>query len=132
MRLRRPRHAPNDPRQLRTCLIAIEDVLRQVSPDALRQRGSWNQALFVAVLERVEALTPPFQAALTDYVCHHNGARPRDTVTALLDVDRLSAAYLYWTRLFPPRQPDESMFVLSLLHDLGDRVHAAIHLLDSA
>jgi hypothetical protein len=55
----------------------------------------------------------------------HHGER----VTALLAVDRLSAAYTYWTRLFPPRQQDESMFVLSLLQDLSEKVEHAIHLL---
>lgn len=130
MRLRRQPSPPDEFQQLRACLAAIDEALQQVSPEALRQRGSWNQALFVAVLERVEALTPAFQAALTGYLCCGAGDRPREQVAALLAVDRLSAAYLYWTRLFPPRQPDESMFVLSLLHDLGDRVCAAIGLLD--
>jgi hypothetical protein len=132
MRLKRPHHSPDEFRQLQDCLLAIEDALRQVSPGALRQRGGWDQALFVAVLERVEDLTPPFQAALTGYLCCHDGPRPREQVAALLDVDRLSAAYLYWTRLFPPRQPDESMFVLSLLHDLGERVYTALRLIDGA
>ena len=45
-------------------------------------------------------------------------------------VDRLSAAYTYWTRLFPPRKQEESMFVLSLLQDLSDKVENAIHLLE--
>jgi len=102
MRLKRPHHSPDDFHQMRDCLLAIED------------------------------LTPPFQAALTGYLCCHDGARPREQIAALLDVDRLSAAYLYWTRLFPPRQPDESMFVLSLLHDLGERVYTALRLLDGA
>ena len=130
MRPRRPPHLPDSSQRLRACLIAIGDALYEVSPDSLRQRGGWDQAQFRTVLERVEELTPAFQAALTDALCQRDRALPREHIAALLAVDRLSAAYLYWTRLFPPRQPDESMFVLSLLHDLSDRVEDTIRLLD--
>jgi hypothetical protein len=115
-------------------LIAIGDALQTVSPDALQARGGWDRALFDTVLQRVEAHTPAFQAALAAYLAAPgaatSGAHPPDTVAALLAVDRLSAAYTYWTRLFPPRQTDAAMFVLSLLHDLSDKVEDAIRRLD--
>jgi hypothetical protein len=114
---------------LREHLIDMGDTLQAVSPDGLRRRGQWDQTLFAAVLDRVEQLTPGFQAALVDYLTQAAQSQP-DRVRALLAVDRLSAAYTYWTRLFPPRQPDESMFVLSLLHDLSDKVEYAIALID--
>lgn len=110
-------------------LIDMGDALQEVSLDNLQRRGGWDQALFADVLKRVEKLTPGFQAALTDYLMqpdqHH-----AERVNALLAVDRLSAAYTYWTRLFPPRQQDESMFVLSLLQDLSEKVEHAIRLLE--
>jgi hypothetical protein len=116
---------------LRDYLIDMGDTLQEVSPEGLRQRGQWNQKLFAAVLDRVEALVPGFQGALVDFLAHTRPA-DRELIAALMAVDRLSAAYTYWTRLFPPRQADESMFVLSLLHDLSDRVEYAITLLDEA
>lgn len=110
-------------------LIDMGDALQEVSLDNLQKRGGWDRSLFANVLKRVEQLTPGFQAALTEYLMqpdqHHT-----DRVTALLAVDRLSAAYTYWTRLFPPRQQDESMFVLSLLQDLSEKVEHAIRLLE--
>lgn len=109
-------------------LIPMGDALQEVSLDSLQQRGGWDRALFNDVLERVERQTPGFQAALAAYLSGEEG-RSVEQVTALLAVDRLSAAYTYWTRLFPPRQDDESMFVLSLLHDLSDKVERAIRLL---
>lgn len=110
---------------LREVLYAMDDVLEEVSLDALNARGEWDRAEFDEVLHRVEALTPAFQSALVDYLS--SGAQhDHALVTALLAVDRLSAAYTYWTRLFPPRQSEQAMFVLSLLHDLGDKVVTAI------
>ncbi len=109
-------------------LVALGDALQEVSPGALGKRGGWDRPLFDAVLRQVEAHTPAFQAALAAYLSTP-GPHDRETIAALLAVDRLSAAYTYWTRLFPPRQTDTAMFVLSLLHDLGDKVEAAIHLL---
>ncbi|NDJ78530.1 MAG: hypothetical protein GYB65_19950 [Chloroflexi bacterium] len=111
-------------------LLHMGDTLQEVSPAALRERGKWSQKLFDLVLDRIEQLTPGFQSSLVIYLAGDT-TRDTDIVAALLAVDRLSAAYTYWTRLFPPRQPDESMFVLSLLHDLSDRVEHAIQLLDS-
>ncbi len=112
-------------------LIQMGDALQEVSLPSLQQRGGWDRALFDDVLARVEWLTPGFQAALVAFL---SGASERGetVVTALLAVDRLSAAYTYWTRLFPPRQEDESMFVLSLLHDLSEKVEHAIQLVDGA
>lgn len=127
-----PQHPP-EPRdglaKLRATLIAMGDALQEVSIDRLRRRGGWDEALFAAVLEDVERLTPGFQRTLVAFLAAPVGRAP-DLVAALLAVDRLSAAYTYWTRLFPPRQPDESMFVLSLLHDLSDKVEYAITLVD--
>ncbi|MBN1680746.1 MAG: hypothetical protein JW966_10665 [Anaerolineae bacterium] len=114
---------------LRTYLITMGDALLEVSPDGLRRHGRWDQALFEVVLNRVESQTPGFQHVLVDFLALPERGQP-DVIAALLAVDRLSAAYTYWTRLFPPRQADESMFVLSLLHDLSDKVEHAINLLD--
>jgi hypothetical protein len=113
---------------LRECLIDIGDALQAVSLEQLNEHG-WSQELFADVLTHVEQQTPRFQAALVDYLTQ--GKRQAERVTALLAVDRLSTAYTYWTRLFPPRQPDESMFVLSLLHDLSEKVEYAISLLSA-
>jgi hypothetical protein len=112
---------------LRDRLIEMGDTLQEVSFASLEARGGWDRDLFEDVLSRIEAQTPGLQAALVDYLAHAD-ARDPARITALLAVDRLSAAYTYWTRLFPPRQPDESMFVLSLLHDLSDKVEHAITL----
>lgn len=116
-------------KQLLTILIEMGDALQETSPSALQRRGGWNQKLFDDVLAHVEQLAPRFQHTLITYLAQ---PFPLDTgcITALLAVDRLSAAYTYWTRLFPPRQPDESMFVLSLLHDLSEKVEHAISLLE--
>ncbi len=128
---RRARRA--EPLRLRLLdhLIALGDVLQEVSEGALTARGGWDRGLFDSVLGRVESLTPAFQGALSAYLRsgHDDHAARLD---ALLDVDRLSAAYTYWTRLFPPRQANDTMFVLSLLHDLSARVEDAIRLLDGA
>ncbi|MBI5960785.1 MAG: hypothetical protein HY866_18745 [Chloroflexi bacterium] len=111
------------------CLIVIGDALQAVSLDRLRQRGGWDWDLFDEVLARVEQQTPQFQALLVTFLCSPE-ARRADQVAALLAVDRLSAAYTYWTRLFPPRQNhDDSMFVLSLLHDLSEKVEHAIRVI---
>jgi len=115
---------------LREWLISLGDLLQAVSLDSLEERGGWDWTLFEEVLGRVEQITPSFQAALTDYLVLPED-RSGEIVVALLAVDRLSTAYTYWTRLFPPRQADESMFVLSLLHDLSDKVERAIQLLDN-
>ncbi len=95
----------------------------------MQQRGGWDRALFDDVLSRVEQLTPAFHAALIDYLRRADRPRSGRTVAALLAVHRLSAAYTYWTRLFPPGKQEESMFVLSLLHDLSEKVEDAIRLL---
>lgn len=109
-------------------LLDMGDVLQEVSIDNLQRRGSWDQALFTEVLNQVEQQVPPFQQALIRYLAQDQRVAA-ECVTALLAVDRLSAAYTYWTRLFPPRQPDESMFVLSLLQDLSEKVEYAISVL---
>jgi hypothetical protein len=116
---------------LRELLIDMGDTLQEVSLDNLERRGGWDSDLFASVLTRVERQTPDFQTALVDYLTQDQ-ERPVEMVTALLAVDRLATAYTYWTRLFPPRQPDESMFVLSLLHDLSDKVEYTIQLIDQA
>jgi hypothetical protein len=109
-------------------LIDMGDALQEVSLDNLQRRGGWDRSLFADVLKRVEQLTPGFQSSLIEYLTLPD-QRHSERVTALLAVDRLSAAYTYWTRLFPPRKQDESMFVLSLLQDLSEKVEHAIHLL---
>jgi len=128
------RHKPT-PQEQRAALvehlIRMGDALQEVSLNSLQQRGGWDRALFDDVLGRVEHQTPGFQAVLAAYLSGEEERRV-EQVTALLAVDRLSAAYTYWTRLFPPRQDDESMFVLSLLHDLSEKVEHAIRLLDGA
>jgi hypothetical protein len=111
-------------------LIDMGDTLQEVSLDSLQARGGWDRALFDDVLARVENQTPGFQGALIDYLRRADAARSARIVGALMAVDRLSAAYTYWTRLFPPRKQEESMFVLSLLQDLSDKVENAIHLLE--
>ncbi len=116
---------------LRERLVDMGDALQEVSLDSLQQRGGWDRELFDTVLVRVEGQTPGFQAALVTWLALPDERRA-EQVAALLAVDRLSTAYTYWTRLFPPRQPDESMFVLSLLHDLSEKVEHAIGLLDGA
>jgi hypothetical protein len=116
---------------LRARLVDMGDALQEVSLDSLQQRGGWDRELFDTVLVRVEGQTPGFQAALVTWLALPDERRA-EQVAALLAVDRLSTAYTYWTRLFPPRQPDESMFVLSLLHDLSEKVEHAIGLLDGA
>lgn len=128
---RRMRRAEPLRQRLLAHLIALGDVLQEVSTEALTARGGWDRGLFDSVLGRTEALTPAYQAALSAYLRsgHDDHAARLD---ALLDVDRLSAAYTYWTRLFPPRQTNDAMFVLSLLQDLSARVEDAIRLLDSA
>lgn len=110
-------------------LVEMGDALHEVSSDRLQQRGGWDRGLFDGVLAHVEGQTPDFQAALAAYLTGADRP-PARCVQALLAVDRLSAAYTYWTRLFPPRKQAESMFVLSLLHDLSDKVEAAIRVLD--
>ncbi|MBN1564060.1 MAG: hypothetical protein JXA10_09475 [Anaerolineae bacterium] len=115
--------------QLMTILIDMGDTLQETSPDALQRRGGWNQPLFDQVLAHIEQQAPQFQHALIAYLAQP-GLPATPCVTALLAVDRLSAAYTYWTRLFPPRQSDESMFVLSLLQDLSEKVELAITRLD--
>lgn len=117
--------------RLMAALVDMGDALQETSPRALQERGGWNQALFDDVLTHVERQAPRFQTALTTYLTQPSSLDP-DCVTALLAVDRLSAAYTYWTRLFPPRQPNESMFVLSLLHDLSEKVELAISLLGTS
>ena len=109
-------------------LAAMRDTLYAVSTENLRRRGGWDEDLFADVLEQVEQQTLIFQDALAAYLARA-GERHLELVEALLNVDRLSAASTYWTRLFPPRQPDESMFVLSLLHDLSEKVGHALALL---
>ena len=112
-------------------LSEMQAALQAVQPAQLQARGGWDQELFDAVLGHVQEQTPLFQAALTTYLAQpipHDDA----LVIALLAVDRLSAAYTYWTRLFPPGKQQESMFVLSLLHDLGARVEHAMKLLEAA
>lgn len=116
--------------RLMTILLDMGDALQETSPDALRRRGGWNRTLFDDVLAHIEDRTPRFQRHLVAYLAHPTLHDPA-CVQALLAVDRLSAAYTYWTRLFPPRQSDESMFVLSLLHDLSDKVEHAITLLNT-
>jgi hypothetical protein len=128
-------HARNHPPDksadsLMTILLDMGDALQETSPDALRRRGGWNRTLFDDVLAHIEDRAPRFQRHLVAYLAHPTLHDPA-CVQALLAVDRLSAAYTYWTRLFPPRQSDESMFVLSLLHDLSDKVEHAIRLLDT-
>ena len=110
-------------------LIDMGDALQAVAPAQLQARGGLDETLFAEVLAHVERRTPGFQAALVAYLAGP-GAVPAAWVQALLAVDRLSAAYTYWTRLFPPRLADESIFVLSLLNDLSDKVEYAIALLD--
>lgn len=114
-----------DTQALYHCLIAMGDALQEVSTDNLRK--GWQPELFNDVLRRVEQQTPDLQAALVRVL--DGGALSTEQITALLDVDRLSAAYTYWTRLFPPRQREQTMFVLSLLHDLSDKVEYAIRLI---
>jgi hypothetical protein len=114
---------------LLTHLIDMGDALQEISIESLQQRGGWDRSLFDDVLTRVETQTPGFQGALIDYVRRADAPRSGRVLAALLAVDRLSAAYTYWTRLFPPRKQEESMFVLSLLQDLSEKVEAAIHLL---
>lgn len=114
---------------LRDVLYAMDDALEEVSPEALHARDSWDRTQFDDVLHRVETLTPAFQSALVDFLSSDT-QHDRAQISALLAVDRLSAAYTYWTRLFPPRQSDETMFVLSLLHDLGEKVATAIRRLE--
>jgi len=122
-----PRAAAHDTADLLASLIEIGDTLQEVSTHSLQQRGGWDRALFEDVLTRVERQTPGFQAALLGYLTCP-GPHESRRLAALLAVDRLSAAYTYWTRLFPPRQQQESMFVLSLLHDLSEKVEDAIRL----
>jgi 2-polyprenyl-6-methoxyphenol hydroxylase-like FAD-dependent oxidoreductase len=119
--------AAGDTGELLARLIEMGDTLQEVSTGSLQQRGGWDRALFEDVLTRVERQTPRFQAALLDYLDCPDQRESR-RLAALLAVDRLSAAYTYWTRLFPPRQQQESMFVLSLLHDLSEKVEHAIRL----
>jgi hypothetical protein len=128
MPLRRKSAAQEQRAALLGHLIQMGDALQEVSLNSLQQRGGWDRALFDDVLGRVEHQTPGFQSVLAAYFSGDEG-RAVEQVTALLAVDRLSAAYTYWTRLFPPRQDDESMFVLSLLHDLSEKVEHAIRLL---
>lgn len=116
-------------RTLHHALLDMGDALQAVGPDALHARGGWDRALFADVLAYIEQRTPDFQDALV-MILAAEGAYPPDWVRALLAVDRLSAAYTYWTRLFPPRQADEAMFVLSLLHDLSEKVEYAIALVE--
>jgi hypothetical protein len=118
-------------RRLLSCLIDMGDTLQEVSLDSLERRGGWDRALFDDVLARVEKQTPDFQGALIDYLRRADAPRSARIVGALMSVDRLSAAYTYWTRLFPPRKQEESMFVLSLLQDLSEKVENAIHLLEN-
>jgi hypothetical protein len=113
--------------ELLASLIEMGDTLQEVSTRSLQQRGGWDRALFEDVLTRVEHQTPCFQAALIGYLARPE-RRESSGLAALLAVDRLSAAYTYWTRLFPPRQQEESMFVLSLLHNLSEKVEHAIRL----
>ncbi|MBN1200403.1 MAG: hypothetical protein JXJ20_00980 [Anaerolineae bacterium] len=129
MPLRRHPAAQKQIAVLRDCLISMGDALQEVSVEGLQQRGGWNRTLFEAVLAHVERQTPDFQAALVEYLAQP-GKRQPEWVAALLSVDRLSAAYTYWTRLFPPQRQQEAMFVLSLLHDLSEKVEYAIALLD--
>ncbi len=112
---------------LRTSLIEMGDSLQEVSVQALEDRGGWDRQLFADVLDRVERQTPIFQGLLVDFLIGEGG-HTAERITGLLAVDRLSAAYTYWTRLFPPRQTDQAIFVLSLLHDLSDKVEYAISL----
>ncbi len=116
--------------RLLSSLIDMGDTLQEVSLDSLQRRGGWDRALFDNVLARVEKQTPGFQGALIDYLRRADAPRSARIVGALMAVDRLSAAYTYWTRLFPPRKQEESMFVLSLLQDLSEKVENAIHLLE--
>jgi hypothetical protein len=116
--------------RLLTNLIDMGDALQEISLDSLQRRGGWDRALFDDVLARVEKQTPAFQGALIDYLRRADALRSARIVGALMAVDRLSAAYTYWTRLFPPRKQEESMFVLSLLQDLSEKVESAIHLLE--
>ncbi len=117
-------------KRLLASLIDMGDTLQEVSLDSLQQRGGWDRTLFDDVLARVEKQTPGFQGALVDYLRRTDAPRSARMVGALMAVDRLSAAYTYWTRLFPPRKQEESMFVLSLLQDLSEKVESAIHLLE--
>jgi hypothetical protein len=112
-------------------LIDMGDALQAVSAGNLRQRGGWDWALFEETLTRVERQTPEVQRALVTFLVG-SGARSDACVAALLAADRLSAAYTYWTRLFPPRDHQAAMFVLSLLQDLSDKVEQAITLLDGS
>jgi hypothetical protein len=128
-RFGRARRRPSEERRvLLTSLVAMGDALQEVSPAGLAQRGGWDRALFDDVLAEIERQTPSFQAALEAYLTAE-GAHGAHAVTALLAVDRLSAAYTYWTRLFPPRREQDALFVLSLLHDLSDTVEHAIGVL---
>ncbi len=111
-------------------LRRMDAALDAVSLDSLDQRGGWDRALFESVLDHLEREAPIFQTALATYLST-SGARPATLVTGLLAVDRLSAAYTTWTRLFPPRRQDDSMFVLSLLHDLGEQVEDVLGLLEN-
>jgi hypothetical protein len=131
MRARRARAQDRATTQrLLASLIDMGDTLQEISLDSLQQRGGWDRALFDDVLARVEKQTPGFQGALIDYLRRADAPQSARMVGALMAVDRLSAAYTYWTRLFPPRQQEESMFVLSLLQDLSEKVENAIHLLE--
>jgi hypothetical protein len=116
-------------RPLARCLIAMGDALEEVSPRSLQRRGGWDRALFDDVLRRVQAQTGDYQQALVAYLAGPD-TPPPGMIDALLAVDRLSAAYTYWTRLFPPGQQAESMFILSLLHDLSEKVEHGIGLLE--
>lgn len=133
--MRRPAHAmarPNPEHTLALVALLVEmgDSLQEVSIRALTERGGWDRALFERVLARVERQTPDFQAALVHYFSQPAPV-PAGHVSALLAVARLSAAYTYWTRLFPPQRQQETMFVLSLLQDLSEKVEHAIRLLDT-
>lgn len=123
---------PLDPQPWVAPLLAqlseMHAALQVVTPQALSARGGWDRTLFDQVLAHVQAVTPDFQAALTAYLVAPL-AHPAPIVDALLEVDRLSAAYTYWTRLFPPGKQSEAMFVLSLLHDLAEKVDRAGNLL---
>jgi hypothetical protein len=129
----RKQHSDADKRRglLMAYLVNLGDTLQEVSVENLKQRGGWDRVLFDAVLTHVEGLTPGFQDALVDYLAVPQASYSAE-IRALLDVDRLSAAYTYWTRLFPPGKQDEAMFVLSLLQDLSDKVEYAIQVLDGA
>lgn len=125
-----PRPDPEHTLALIALLVEMGDSLQEVSIRALTERGGWDRALFERVLARVERQTPDFQAALVHYFSQPAPV-PAEHVSALLAVARLSTAYTYWTRLFPPQRQQETMFVLSLLQDLSEKVEHAIRLLDT-